>query len=225
MFDYTSRERGMWRAWTKSGQSLEISWGWRRASVGLRVGQHGRSRHVWIGVGIAQAFIPIGIDPKGDQYGRFDEPDYGLDISVEHGVWWRWGLKSKRWEWPFRVVTLAWDYETETGWATKLGRYVPHAEREPAKTETHPYTYVLRSGEIQKREATITRERWVLGRRILHRLGWPKRRKMEIDVRFSDEVGERSGSWKGGCVGCSYEMKPGETPLETLRRMERERKF
>ena len=46
-----------------------------------------------------------------------------------------------------------------------------------------------------------------------------------INIDFSDEVGERSGSWKGGRLGCSYNMQPGETPLQTLRRMEAERKF
>ncbi len=34
-----------------------------------------------------------------------------------------------------------------------------------------------------------------------------------------------AGSWKGGVLGCGYEMKPGETPKQTLRRMERERVF
>lgn len=46
-----------------------------------------------------------------------------------------------------------------------------------------------------------------------------------IDVQFSDEVGERTGSWKGGTIGCGYNMLPGESPLDTLRRMEAERKF
>jgi len=39
------------------------------------------------------------------------------------------------------------------------------------------------------------------------------------------EVGERTGEWKGGTTGCGYQMLPNETPLETLRRMEKERKF
>jgi len=44
-----------------------------------------------------------------------------------------------------------------------------------------------------------------------------------IEVEFSDEVGRGKGSWKGGAIGCSYVMKPNETPLECLRRMEKER--
>jgi len=44
-------------------------------------------------------------------------------------------------------------------------------------------------------------------------------------VKFSDEVGERTGSWKGGVIGTGSEMRPGESPEQCLRRMERERKF
>lgn len=46
-----------------------------------------------------------------------------------------------------------------------------------------------------------------------------------IDVHFSKEVGKRKGSWKGGTIGCSYTLLPNETPLECLKRMEKERKF
>lgn len=46
-----------------------------------------------------------------------------------------------------------------------------------------------------------------------------------IDVEFDKEVGKEKGSWKGGCTGCGYDMLPNETPLECLRRMEKERKF
>jgi len=42
---------------------------------------------------------------------------------------------------------------------------------------------------------------------------------------FDREIGERSGSWKGGCIGCGWDMKPGETAEQTLRRMESERTF
>lgn len=87
--------------------------------------------------------------------------------------------------------------------------------------ETHGYIYRLNSGEIQNRTATIQVER-----RKWTRCWLPFRMvKTYIDIQFSSEVGESSGSWKGGCIGCSYDMLPGETPLQTLRRMESERKF
>jgi len=37
-----------------------------------------------------------------------------------------------------------------------------------------------------------------------------------IDVQFSDEVGERSGSWKGGTIGCAYEMRPKKHRVSVL---------
>jgi len=91
--------------------------------------------------------------------------------------------------------------------------------------ESHPYKYVLRSGEVQEVTATIgvsEREwRW----RGLKWLGFPKKVSRTIDVDFSEEVGEERGSWKGGTVGCGYEMRKGETPVDTLRRMEKDRRF
>lgn len=46
-----------------------------------------------------------------------------------------------------------------------------------------------------------------------------------IKVEFSEEVGSRKGSWKGGTIGCGYRMKKGETALECIQRMGIERKF
>ena len=33
------------------------------------------------------------------------------------------------------------------------------------------------------------------------------------------------GTWKGGCIGCNYDLKPGETAEECLKRMKKEHKF
>jgi len=91
--------------------------------------------------------------------------------------------------------------------------------------ETYDYTYVLKSGTVQKRKAllkVVEREwRW-------HWFKWLPLTKMvrkTIDITFDDEVGERTGSWKGGTLGCGYNMKKGELPEQTLRRMEKERKM
>lgn len=61
-----------------------------------------------------------------------------------------------------------------------------------------------------------------------HWLKWTKmfaKVSKTIDVHFSKEVGSRKGSWKGGTVGCGYNMKKGESALECIKRMEVERKF
>ena len=91
-------------------------------------------------------------------------------------------------------------------------------------SETHDYTYTLKNGTVQHRKATIH-----VMRRTWRMKWWPllpfKKASTTIEVKFSEEVGEGTGSYKGGCVGSGYEMQGCETPLETLRRMERERKF
>jgi len=87
--------------------------------------------------------------------------------------------------------------------------------------ETHPYTYTLKSGEKQERTAIIYQEKRYWRRWFnLH-----SKCNHYIEIEFSDEVGEKSGSWKGGCVGCSWIINKGETSLQALRRMEQERNF
>ena len=91
-----------------------------------------------------------------------------------------------------------------------------------AYTEKHPYQYVLKRGEVQHRTATCTVEK-----RKWHRKWFPflTKENTVIDIEFSNEVGERSGTWKGGTLGCSYSLHPEENVLQCLRRMEIERKF
>lgn len=91
--------------------------------------------------------------------------------------------------------------------------------------ETYPYEYKLKSGEVQKREATIRVEEREWRWHWLKWLPYPRRISKSINIDFNDEVGERTGSWKGGTTGCGYNLKGNETPLECLRRMEKERTF
>jgi hypothetical protein len=94
--------------------------------------------------------------------------------------------------------------------------------KELAYSETHPYTYTLKKGTVQNRIATCTIEK-----RKWHRKWFPflTKESKVIDIEFNDEVGERSGSWKGGTIGCSHEMLPDDTIETCLRRMEKEREF
>jgi hypothetical protein len=92
--------------------------------------------------------------------------------------------------------------------------------------ETYPYHYCLSNWTVQERTATICVEerewRWRIFKYVLP---WPRKVHRYIEIEFNEEVGDRTGSWKGGTVGCSYSLRPDETPLECLRRMERERRF
>lgn len=158
--------------------------------------------------------------PRGDcmieRWGVYFDPD---------SIVFCWGDKSKRFWFPWM-----WDHcKTEVmrpdgSWAPYVASYDEGREPDGRLTEHHPYTYVLKSGEVQSRTATVHAERRTWRWRMFPWLPFRKVRQ-SIDVNFDNEVGERTGSWKGGCIGCGWDMKPGETLLQTLRRMEAERTF
>jgi hypothetical protein len=91
-------------------------------------------------------------------------------------------------------------------------------------SDTYDYAYTLKSGEVQHRKATV-----YVYRRFWRARWWPliPRTKVRtcINVNFDAEVGEGTGSWKGGCTGCGWELMQGETPRMALKRMEMTRKF
>lgn len=237
----------MWRGWLKNGQSLEVNWGRYALRFGAGVLTHSNdddngSRMICINFWRASIYIPIGISRGPFAVG--DEPQYSIFGDSEGGLVAHWGLRSWSWDWPWslqwhRTSLLlndgAWAHDTaadQKKWRKSnppgCGRYRPSFRdlfKDQVRSETHPYTYHLKSGEVQNVTATITveemewRRKWMPFSRLFALV------RKSIDIHFSSEVGERSGSWKGGCIGCSYEMRSGETPLETLSRMERERKF
>lgn len=237
IFTHTYLERGSWRGWFADGQTLEIAWsrrGGNHFGLGVKLHSEGNDyarRFLWIGLIFVQFYIPLGL--VREEYPAMDEPSWDFSLSREFGILLHWGMWRKHWEWPFHRINLDWEFLGKDGkWRSKFKRsfenFSEEMEREDTlkKTETYPYTYVLKSGMVQNRKATISKKRWTKGRHILSRIGlWPSRIEYCIDVQFSDEVGERSGSWKGGCLGCGYDMLPGEEPLDTLRRMEKEREF
>lgn len=110
-------------------------------------------------------------------------------------------------------------------WTEFVGSWERDKEPDGRWTATYPYRYTLKNGTVQERTATIHVERRIWRRRWLMWTSFGQQATKAIDVEFNDEVGERTGSWKGGTIGCGYEMKPCETPEQTLRRMERERVF
>lgn len=151
--------------------------------------------------------------------GEYDE---GIGQCTGNDQWITWDL-------PFfsYVFVGHWVLDENRKWAMMGRKNVKGPEpwefrNKGAYVEKHSYRYIRRSGEVQKRTATCTLEE-----RKWHRKWFPflTLTSRVIDVEFSDEVGERSGSWKGGTTGCSYEMRLGETIEGCLRRMEAERKF
>jgi hypothetical protein len=219
---------------------LEFATGFHKLNFKIAPASYFDNRaRISFSLGWGQFFISIPFIRS--KYDECDPPRYGFYLYSE-GRWfpdnfvWCWGRKTKFFHMPWdytwvRTSVLRKDGEWEhEDIAEKLGeRNKQFCDEEKWKgvfwEETHPYFYVLKDGNVQTRTATIKveerewRPRW---------FKWTKMFAMvrrTIDVRFSDEVGERTGSWKGGTLGCGYELLPGETPLQCLRRIESERKF
>lgn len=149
------------------------------------------------------------------------------------GLFLNWGDAVKivymPWHWHHVITEVR---GADGAWRKKIDDY---EERRPGysyadfrQVTTHPYSYRLRSGVRQEVDATIFVERrtwrWLwFGTKVA--LPFPRKTVPVINVTFSGEVGERSGSWKGGTIGCTFAIEPFETAVEALRRMEVERKF
>lgn len=124
----------------------------------------------------------------------------------------------------------AWDHcvhevlREDGTWVPYVGSY---EDKEPDGRfiQTADFQYTLKSGEVQHRIATFYTNRMTWKWRWFKWLPWPRLVRTGIDIEFSGEVGESTGSWKGGTVGCGYDLRPGETPIACLRRMEFEHKF
>jgi hypothetical protein len=207
----------------------EIGWHPRHWKLGLRYSPFGMFDHntLIVSLLIITFYVHLPTEGVGDGCMRGNEPEFGF-YTIDNSVVWRWGQLYKSWDWPFvslthwRTEVLSLDLKSVYTDPGRNENWETRQAVEKANSATHGYNYPLKNGTTQFRIATIHVERWTWRRKWAPFL---KMVRVSINVHFSDEVGERSGSWKGGCTGCSYEMRKGETPLETLRRMERERKF
>jgi len=88
--------------------------------------------------------------------------------------------------------------------------------------ETHPYVDSY-DGTIVNATISVTEREWRM--RWLYWCPLFNRTIETIEIEFDKEVGKRKGSWKGGTIGCGYEMLPHETPYDCLKRMEKDRNF
>lgn len=143
--------------------------------------------------------------------GEFDE---SIGQCTKNDQW-------KTWDLPF------FSYKFDGHWIQNKDRKWTLVENEAylyrkdqAYTEVHPFTYTLKSGTIQERTATCTVEK-----RKWHRKWFPFLARVQevIDIEFNDEVGERSGSWKGGTIAMTHELLPNESIADCLTRMKQER--
>jgi hypothetical protein len=197
---------------TRYAVSLGLGWGKIhvylpfRTSLGegCNLPQYGVAVHnntLWIYKG-GEFDKSIGQCTKNDQWITWDLP---FVTQVFRGHW----ILDKKLEWvqegaPDRIAD-SYDFK-----------------QNDAHVEVHSYEYRLADGTVQHRTAKCTMEYRVWSRKWLPLL---QTIRNSIDIEFSDEVGERSGSWKGGVMGCGFDTIPGDTIESALRRMERTRKF
>lgn len=221
---------------------LEVSW--NRLGLALALIRWGDPNHwslhlhfLWLNMFLRLPFPARGHDGEmSDNWGfSLTNDDVGLRFNAIHL---NWHTKTKiiylPWAWEFHsheVLTPAgkWVKADSTMWDWTLREPVGYgrsnAGPDGRRFELLPYHYRLRDDEVQNVMAAVSVGRMEWRWRWLMWLPWPAMKRTSIDVHFEHQVGERAGSWKGGCTGCGYEMKPGETPKQCLRRMERERAF
>lgn len=233
MFRHTSLEPGMWRGWFDNGASVEINWTRWGFALGLfchspddpHIGCH-------IHLGLLNMFFPT---PWPNKRRTIEE---AVEFSGQGGKSWgvsyfdrsvhfNWGHRCK----IFDLPVVSWNFQRhevfrpDGSWAPHVGSW----EDKPAdgrKEWVFDYTYTLKSGEVQNRTATVYRERYTHTRKWLwRRLPFATRVRESIHYEFDGEVGERTGSWKGGVWASGEELRPGEAVEQAFRRMERERKF
>lgn len=145
----------------------------------------------------------------------------------ERTVCWTWGDYHKSWYMPWMMTHLNEKHVVmlpDGSWTRHIASYEPGGP-DGRWYGTYPYRYKLRDGTVQEVTAKICVERREWRQRWLKWCPLFASKSQSIEIEFSGEVGERAGSWKGGCIGCGYDMLPGETAEQTLRRMESERTF
>lgn len=157
---------------------------------------------------------------------------FDLDGSTIHL---HWGARTKIIEMPWRYKYAGKEILLRDGsWRPEVSismtainsgtPYDSYSDPLPdVHVEEHPYHYLLNDGTAQHVTAKVTVERTTI-RRPRWLFNW-SRVTRSIAVSFSEGIGEGAGSWKGGTTGCWYEQRRGEQPRDTLRRMQRERRF
>jgi hypothetical protein len=197
-----------------------------RCGIALSLGCYGRP-HLNIAIVVGQIFfyLPMALKPlfpsncEGDR-SRFGFSTTNGDLHVYWGhrykIFWRpWNLRHEH------TDVLASDGE----WATRYGHGMLAQEIPALWQQEWPFHYMTNEGEAQHVTATCTRRRTVYRRTLFGLPLWLLPVQHSLHVSFSEEVGNRRGSWKGGTVGCSIEMKPGEEPRWALRRMQATQRF
>lgn len=166
-----------------------------------------------------------------DIYDQCETPSYGIYFHMNQlGISIGENVKLYDLPWYFEWIRTSalgndgkWYHETRKN--RNMNFYDMDKWNDILYHETVPYKYTTKYGVEQNCLATIRVEerewrwKWFTWFKYFSKV------RRDIEINFNDDIGERKGSWKGGVTGCSYTMLKNETPLDCLRRMERERIF
>lgn len=161
--------------------------------------------------------------PRGREYGAFLSEDY---VHVHHGPQTFDSRTTRSTLWP--VPWLQWRHvrhslyglRGEHVWTESKGDpfEVWYAARNACPAVSFDFDDF--DGERITARTHIEEREWRLGTKWCAWLSLFRRPRVHrsLDLEFSKETGKRKGSWKGGTIGHSIEMQPGELHEAAFRR-------
>lgn len=218
---------------TYHGKWYEFTTGWSVFALSYKEAGFDTDSLAYIHISIIWGSLFIYTSQKYKKYnGNYDQEERTWGISYykyDHSIYLQYGKK-------YKFIPMPWVYRfynrsillKDNMWIQKLDKNIDIYDDKWNKLkykEIHQYTYKLKNGKIQKTIATIGVYEMEWRMKFLY---WTKlfnKKHKYIDINFDKEIGERTGTWKGGVVGTSFKMLDNETPLQTLKRMERNKKF
>lgn len=229
------RALGVWRI---NKDSIDAKWGCFAPRFGFELKLHRGGyfdQHIAISFCLIWGWFYIKLPFKTKLSEGCNLPDYGISI-FGNCLWIHIGGKydekmgqctgndqSIVWELPyfFPIFRLHEVQQEDGTWVPYIAEWdnANKGKSDNRYIETYPFDYTLRDGQIQKRVATVYKER-----RTWTKKWFPFLKEIHtcLNVHFDKEVGRRSGTWKGGIIGTSIEMLPNETMLDALRRLQKE---
>lgn len=119
-------------------------------------------------------------------------------------------------EWLFDEPNVRWGRVGTEEWHKRW----EDQEQRRASVPTRQFSFIDYDGEELSVTTKIEEREWRFGEGWFKWLSLFRRPKIirSLDLQFSGETGRRKGSWKGGTIGHSIEMLPGELHEAAFRR-------
>jgi hypothetical protein len=215
--------------WPPDGDLRGMRTSWGEFSIGspwllaFDLGRDMDDSHLHIALLWVSVFIHLKL-PRYTPKGNDPSDHWGFTFTYDSGFHLHWGDKYKIFELPWRNWRHRWTryLRADGTWAEVSDKAILARNEDDCWVREYDFNAVWKDGTSQKVKAKVGVEERM---RSLRWFPWVQRKRRSIWVDFDEEVGAERGSWKGGTVGCGYDMKLGETARQTLRRMQHGRRF